>query len=249
MCRIQTGPAGQKINPTYTAPKPVCQQALLDSGSESSFVSEKVINILGLKRKNDRLSLSGISGVPVSSVVLKIGSRFKIELITVNAYILNKVTSQIPIVNTDIKELDCLKGVPLSDEDFSRPLECDIILGSDCFFTILRNGKIIGSEGQPIAQSTMSSWAVVESTYACVIYDVQRNDNGITKVTILAAKSKVTPLKPVSIPRLTESPSCPFPVVFNSSYLEAVHRQQDFRDLGLHPSELMAVRTDQRESL
>ncbi|GFT77288.1 uncharacterized protein NPIL_242141 [Nephila pilipes] len=106
-------------------------RALLDSGSESSIVSENVINILGLKRKIDSLSLSGISRVPTgitrTSVVLKIGSRFNEELITVNAYILNKVTSQIPIVNIDIKELDYLKGIPPSDEDFSRPSECDII--------------------------------------------------------------------------------------------------------------------------
>ncbi|GFT03179.1 uncharacterized protein NPIL_305571 [Nephila pilipes] len=41
-----------------------------------------------------------------------------------------------------------------------------------------------------------------ESAYACAIYVVQRNDNGINKVTILAAKSKVVSLKAVSIPRL-----------------------------------------------
>ncbi|GBL81564.1 hypothetical protein AVEN_93368-1 [Araneus ventricosus] len=118
----------------------------------------------GLKRKNDRLSLSGISGVPEGttrdSIKLKIGSRFNEEFVTVNAYILNKVTSQIPVENIDTKDLDYLKGVTLSAEDFSRPSECDIILGSDCFFTILRNGRIIGSEGQPITQSTMFGWVV-----------------------------------------------------------------------------------------
>ncbi|GBN51507.1 hypothetical protein AVEN_246687-1 [Araneus ventricosus] len=56
------------------------------------------------------------------------------------------------------KDLDYLKGVTLSDEDFSRPSECDIILGSDCLFTTLRNGGIIGSEGKQIAQSTMFGW-------------------------------------------------------------------------------------------
>ncbi|GFS77633.1 DUF1758 domain-containing protein [Nephila pilipes] len=61
-----------------------------------------------------------------------------------------------------MKELAYLKGVTLSDEDFSRPSECDINLGSGCFFTILHNGKIIGSEGQPIAQSTMFSWVVAD---------------------------------------------------------------------------------------
>ncbi|KAF8763414.1 hypothetical protein HNY73_021601 [Argiope bruennichi] len=139
-------------------------RALLDSGSESSFVSENVINILGLKRKNARVSLSGISGVQAGttrgSVNLKIGSRFSEECVTVNAFILNKVTSQIPVENINIKELDYLKGIPLSDEDFSKPSVCDIILGSDCFFSILRNGKISGSEGQPIAQSTIFGWVV-----------------------------------------------------------------------------------------
>ncbi|KAF8784313.1 hypothetical protein HNY73_010009 [Argiope bruennichi] len=139
-------------------------RALLDSGSESSFVSENVINILGLKRKNARMALSGISGVQAGttrgSVNLKIGSRFSEECLTVNAFILNKVTSQIPVENINIKELDYLKGIPLSDEDFSSPSVCDIILESDCFFSILRNGKISGSEGQPIAQSTIFGWFV-----------------------------------------------------------------------------------------
>ncbi|GBM48201.1 hypothetical protein AVEN_72478-1 [Araneus ventricosus] len=139
-------------------------KALLDCCSESSFVSENVINILGLKRKNDRLSLSGISGVSArttrGSVKLKMGSRFNEEFVTVSANILNQVTSQIPVENIDTKDLNYLKGVTLSEEDFSRPSECDIILGSDCFFTIFRNGRIIGSEGQPIAQSTMFGWVV-----------------------------------------------------------------------------------------
>ncbi|GFW44297.1 uncharacterized protein TNCV_1747261 [Trichonephila clavipes] len=52
------------------------------------------------------------------------------------------------------------EGIPLADEDFSKPSECDIILGSDCFFSILRNGRITGSKGQPIAQSTIFGWVV-----------------------------------------------------------------------------------------
>ncbi|GFX61889.1 DUF1758 domain-containing protein [Trichonephila clavipes] len=53
-----------------------------------------------------------------------------------------------------------VEGIPLADEDFSKPSECDIILGSDCFFSILRNGRITGSKGQPIAQSTIFGWVV-----------------------------------------------------------------------------------------
>ncbi|GFR23542.1 DUF1758 domain-containing protein [Trichonephila clavata] len=94
----------------------------MDSGSESSFISENAINILGLKRCTDKLSLSGISGIQAGTTR---GS-----------------------------------GISLADEDFSRPSECDVILGSDCFSSILRNGRIIGSKGQPIAQSTIFGWVV-----------------------------------------------------------------------------------------
>ncbi|GFU30065.1 DUF1758 domain-containing protein [Trichonephila clavipes] len=139
-------------------------RALLDSGSESSFISENAINILGLKRCNDRSSLSGISGsqagITRGSVGLKIGSRFCKDQLTIKAYILHKVTSQILVERVNIKELDYLEGIPLADEDFSKPSECDVILGSDCFFSILRNGRIIGSKGQPIAQSTIFGWVV-----------------------------------------------------------------------------------------
>ncbi|GFQ73798.1 DUF5641 domain-containing protein [Trichonephila clavata] len=133
-----------------------------------------------------------------------------------------------------------------------RPKECDIILGSDCFFEILRSGKIVGSKNEPIAQRTMFGWVVAgklnvknkepnelysnflstendlktdsllqrwihtvsqqvtlhgfcdasELAYSWVIYAVQPQADGNTKVTLLVAKSRVAPLKPVSIPRL-----------------------------------------------
>ncbi|GFU70431.1 DUF1758 domain-containing protein [Trichonephila clavipes] len=139
-------------------------KALLDRGSESSFISEKAINILGLKIYNDRLSLSGLSGIQAGitrgSMGLKIVSRFCEDQLTIKAHILNKVTSQISIERVNIKELDYLKGIPLADEDFSRPSKYDVILGSGCFFSILRNGRITGSKGQPIAQSTIFGWIV-----------------------------------------------------------------------------------------
>ncbi|GFY25371.1 DUF1758 domain-containing protein [Trichonephila clavipes] len=141
-------------------------RALLDSGSESSFISENAINILGL----NRLFLRGISGIQAGtthgSVGLKIGSRFCKDQLTIKAYILNKVTSQIPVERVNIKELDYLEGFS-GCEDFSKPSECDIILGSDCFFSILRNGRITGSKGHPIAQSTIFGWVVADEEEFC----------------------------------------------------------------------------------
>ncbi|GFV69811.1 uncharacterized protein TNCV_4973281 [Trichonephila clavipes] len=96
------------------------------------------------------------------------------------------------------------KNNPGTDENFSRPSECDAILGSDCFFSILRSGRITGCKGQPVAQSTIFGWFVAdasEAAYACVVYAVQRNRE-TTKVTMVGGKSKVAPLKPICIPKL-----------------------------------------------
>ncbi|GFV79408.1 uncharacterized protein TNCV_1903801 [Trichonephila clavipes] len=141
----------------------ICR-ALLDSGSECCFTSERVVNILGLKRKSSKISLRRIAGVTAGQtkgcVDLVIGSQSSNERLEVNAFILNKVTSQIPSEFLDVKDLDYLKSIPLSDEELMSPKECDIILGSDCFFDILRSGKIVGSKNEPIAQRTMFGWVV-----------------------------------------------------------------------------------------
>ncbi|GFU65277.1 DUF1758 domain-containing protein [Trichonephila clavipes] len=108
----------------------ICR-ALLDSGSECCFISERVVNILGLKEKAVKISLRGIAGVTAGQtkgcVDLVIGSQSSNERLEVNAFILNKVTSQIPSEFLDVKDLDYLKSIPLSDEEFMSPKECDII--------------------------------------------------------------------------------------------------------------------------
>ncbi|GFT76964.1 DUF1758 domain-containing protein [Trichonephila clavipes] len=139
-------------------------RALLDCGSECCFISERVVNILGLKRKISKISLRGIAVVTAGQtkghVDLVIGSQSSNELLEVNAFILNKVTSQISSEVLDVKDLGYLKSIPLSDEEFMSPKECDIILGSDCFCDILSSGKIVGSKNEPIAQRTMFGWVV-----------------------------------------------------------------------------------------
>ncbi|GFT30289.1 uncharacterized protein TNCV_3467321 [Trichonephila clavipes] len=86
----------------------ICR-ALIDSGSEYCFILERVVNILGLKRKSSKISLRGIAGVTAGQtkgcVDLVIGSQSSNERLEVNAFILNKVTSQIPSEFLDVKDL------------------------------------------------------------------------------------------------------------------------------------------------
>ncbi|GFV76660.1 uncharacterized protein TNCV_4728801 [Trichonephila clavipes] len=96
-----------------------------------------------------------------------------------------------------------LELMTCNDSDTKVPTKSNFIAGSDCF-SILRNDRITGSKGQPIAQSTIFGWIVAdasESAYACVVYAVQR-DRETAKVVMLGEKRKVAALKPICIPRL-----------------------------------------------
>ncbi|GFY31594.1 DUF1758 domain-containing protein [Trichonephila clavipes] len=91
------------------------------------------------------------AGQTKGCVDLVIGSQSSNERLEVNAFILNKVTSQIPSEFLDVKDLDYLKSIPLSDEEFMSPKECDIILGSDCFLIFFAVEKLLVLKNEPIA--------------------------------------------------------------------------------------------------
>ena len=87
--------------------------------------------------KNDRIILNGIACVKAGqthwSVTLTIGLKVSDESINVLTYILSRVTSQLPSELLDAKNIDHLKNVTLTTDDFRKPKECDFILPSDCF--------------------------------------------------------------------------------------------------------------------
>ncbi|GFW24348.1 DUF1758 domain-containing protein [Trichonephila clavipes] len=143
----------QSLIKTFLNQKPISEanwfnlRKLLDTSDECL----RGLNALGEQASSKDCWIAGVTaGQTKGCVDLVIGSQSSNERLEVNAFILNKVTSQIPSGFLDVNDLDYLKSIPLSDEEFMSPKKCDIILGSDCFFDILRSGKIVGSEMNPL---------------------------------------------------------------------------------------------------
>ncbi|GFX91336.1 DUF1758 domain-containing protein [Trichonephila clavipes] len=153
--------AWQKLLDRYDNKKQIVQSLIKTFLDQKPISEANCFNLRKLLDTSDEC-LRGLNalGQTKGCVDLVIGSQSSNERLEVNAFILNKVTSQIPSEFLDVKDLDYLKSIPLSDEEFMSPKECDIILGSDCFFDILRSGKIVGSKNEPIAQRTMFGWVV-----------------------------------------------------------------------------------------
>ncbi|GFY46908.1 uncharacterized protein TNIN_164231 [Trichonephila inaurata madagascariensis] len=80
------------------------------------------------------------------------------EVLRGSKALVTEVTNRDPwLMQILMQQLDTETKQLCTDEDFSKTIG---IFGSDCFFSILRNGRITGSKGQPIARSTIFGWVV-----------------------------------------------------------------------------------------
>ncbi|XP_011884107.1 PREDICTED: uncharacterized protein LOC105571251 [Vollenhovia emeryi] len=147
--------------------KSVVIRALLDSGSEATFVSERVAQALRLPRRRVRIPLSGIqvasSGVVYHSVALTLGSPRDAELQVrlPAALVLPKLTSTLPSRRMTRGDWPHLDGLALADPRFDQPAGVDAILGADAYGILLREGLKMGPAGAPCAQATALGWVLM----------------------------------------------------------------------------------------
>ena len=142
-------------------------RALLDNGSTSSFVSERLVQSLGLPRSHSNVRVSGIAGSLASSPVQSVAN-FRISSarsngrkIDLTAVVLPKVTCDLPVVPVPFDlSWSHLSGLPLADPTFGEPRRVDILLGVDVFVDILRHGRRTGPPGSPVALETEFGWVV-----------------------------------------------------------------------------------------
>jgi hypothetical protein len=115
-------------------------KAILDSASQISLVTSKVIHTLGVAPNNDNTSIVGVSNSNASakySVPLEIASLATPYKVTTNFHVLDNITCKIPQYKIDTKLLNIPSSVNLADEDFYKPSEINMLLGADVFFQAL----------------------------------------------------------------------------------------------------------------
>ncbi|XP_026315040.1 uncharacterized protein LOC113226570 isoform X1 [Hyposmocoma kahamanoa] len=115
-------------------------KALMDSGSQVSFVTTKVVQLLGGKPKQNSMNIIGIANakstikacIPIELHSLK--TPFKT---TVNFQIIEHITCNLPHYKFDCSNIKIPKGFDLADEQFNVPGEINMLLGADVFFQAL----------------------------------------------------------------------------------------------------------------
>jgi hypothetical protein len=113
-------------------------RALLDSASQVSFMSSHLAKILGHKTKNTHIKVVGIAQNEKNlskTMFLKIFSLVNSFSTKIKCFILEKICDKMP--QYEISTANIPPNIKLADDDFYKPQEIHLLLGSDVFFQLL----------------------------------------------------------------------------------------------------------------
>ena len=123
-----------------TAGKTLMFRALLDSGSQTSFITADAASKLNLARSTVDVKISGIGGRQQAAkeyVSLLVGP----PKLPITALVLNSIAGNIPSQSINLKQLKSMKSVTLADKNFHQPRAVQLLLGADVYEDLFLDEK------------------------------------------------------------------------------------------------------------
>ncbi|XP_077260483.1 uncharacterized protein LOC143896453 [Temnothorax americanus] len=161
-------------------------RALVDQGSESSLVTERLAQRLKLPRSRTSVSIFGVGGqktaVAKGCVSLTLAPRTDGLAMSVSALVLPRLTIYAGGIEAGADAWAHLRGLELADPEFSASDSVDILLDADVYAEILQEGLRKGGSREPVAQNTTLGWILsgaigegasshVAQSYQCRVED------------------------------------------------------------------------------
>ncbi|XP_055589653.1 uncharacterized protein LOC129741866 [Uranotaenia lowii] len=139
-------------------------RALLDSGSECNFMSERLCQRMKISRRRSNISVLGIGKASttvkyqISAVVKSRTSSFARSM---EFLLLPAVTADLPTTSVTVSSWKFPQGVELADPGFFQSKSVDLVLGIQHFFSFLQtDNKIPLGEGLPMLIDSVFGWLV-----------------------------------------------------------------------------------------
>lgn len=164
-------------------------RALIDPGSQATFISEKATHLLKLKRQAIKGSVIGVGSTrtEIKHVVqLQIKSKWDRNFsLPIHAYVMSKeLTTKIPTKTMNTQPWPHIKELKLADPHYFRQGSIDLLLGVKEYATILQPELIKGPPGTPCVQRTQLGWILFgsisekqpEDTYVVMHHQVDVDD-------------------------------------------------------------------------
>ena len=143
-------------------------RGLLDSGSSTSFISERLAQTLRLPLSTQHIRISGITGMSQRGPPLQSVATFSIspllastEKLHVSAIVVPRVTCDLPTQPVHFNsKWGHLNDLHLADPSYGRPGKIDILLGVDIYADVLLHGRRSGPPNTPVAFETKFGWVL-----------------------------------------------------------------------------------------
>ena len=145
--------------------RPLRVNALLDDASTKTYVNADVAAELGLQGRTERVKVNVLNGQietfetkPVDVTLQSVAGNVSMKI---NAYTVNKVTGNMPVVdwNRYKQQWPHLRNIDFPSSS-RRPI-VDVLIGPDCADLLYSIEESRGNPGDPIARLTLLGWTCV----------------------------------------------------------------------------------------
>ncbi|XP_045500047.1 uncharacterized protein LOC123697547 [Colias croceus] len=146
-------------------------RALLDSASQSHFITNECCERLGIKpQKTERTIIKGFGGsekiIDSNSVNIKFYSRLDNNIsYNISPLVVDHVTDLLPTAVIDTSVLSHISHLPLADESFGTPNKIDLLIGASLFPHLLLPDGVHASRDSsaPAALRTVLGYVIMGS--------------------------------------------------------------------------------------
>ncbi|XP_058449236.1 uncharacterized protein LOC131429202 [Malaya genurostris] len=139
-------------------------RALLDSGSECNFISERMCQQMSTSKEGVDISVLGIGQVStrvrhrIQALIRSRNSSFTCDM---SFLVLPKVTASLPTASISTAGWNIPENIQLADPEFFRSNHVDLIFGIQSFFSFFRSGKAIPlGDGLPLLTESVFGWVI-----------------------------------------------------------------------------------------
>lgn len=140
-------------------------RALLDCGSQSSFITETLKQKLCLpSNSNCHVNLMGIgdndTGKVTETCVAQLRSLVNQFNVTSGFLVLPQITGHIPKLPIDTTQIQIPNGIQLADPNYHQPAPIEILIGADLFWEILGRETHSLGPNNPKLRSSQFGWII-----------------------------------------------------------------------------------------
>ncbi|XP_058458365.1 uncharacterized protein LOC131434987 [Malaya genurostris] len=138
-------------------------RVLLDSGSQTNFISEQFTQLLSLKKESANVSVSGLNDIRTRirfKIQTTIRSRISNYAVCLELLVVPKITGNLPLTKVDVLSLTLPAGAELADPYYNVPGRVDMLLGAEIFYDMLMLGRLRLPNSTALLQETQFGWVL-----------------------------------------------------------------------------------------